>query len=72
MTPALFTRVGEALYGAASWQSEIARALGVNPRSVRYWASGERPIPANVWAELRDLVDQRGKALDAVYIALTF
>ncbi len=35
-----------------NWQTKLARSLGVNPRTVRRWASGEVPIPPTVAAHL--------------------
>lgn len=40
---ALFVLVGEALWGA-NWQTEMANALGISARTVRYWVSGARPV----------------------------
>jgi len=39
-----FKAAGLALYGH-DWQSALARAIGVTPRSVRRWASGEVVVP---------------------------
>ena len=44
MTPAELKKAGEALYGPR-WQTALARALGVNARTVRRWAYGDRRIP---------------------------
>ncbi|MES2989414.1 MAG: hypothetical protein V4808_16070 [Pseudomonadota bacterium] len=55
--PALFSRIGEALYGPY-WVSSVAQALSVTERSVRYWRAG-RPIPEPVWDELFTLAGQR-------------
>lgn len=55
--------IGVALFGQ-SWQSEMARALGMkDARRVRYWAAGERDIPAGVWDDLRTLCQERGQHL---------
>jgi hypothetical protein len=43
MTPAELRNHGERLYGPR-WQSKLAGALGVTPRSVRYWLSGKHQI----------------------------
>ncbi|WP_158784179.1 hypothetical protein [Pantoea sp. BAV 3049] len=43
----LLTRAGETAYGQ-NWKSELARFMGINDRSVRQWAAGERRIPASV------------------------
>jgi DNA-binding transcriptional regulator YiaG len=50
---ALFARVGETLYGP-QWQCEVARALGVSDRSVRYWVAGRR-IPDGIWQDMLPL-----------------
>lgn len=44
MTREEFRAMSLGLYGH-DWQSPLARALGVTPRSVRRWASGEVPVP---------------------------
>jgi transcriptional regulator with XRE-family HTH domain len=43
MTPAELASLGARAYGT-NWQSPLARALGVNPRTVRKLVSGERPV----------------------------
>lgn len=65
MTPALLCEAGEALYGPR-WQSDLARDLGVADRTVRRWAAGEWPVPANVWGELRPLLEARAHELASV------
>lgn len=55
--------IGTAMFGQ-SWQSDMARALGMkDARRVRYWASGEREVPAGVWGDLRSLCQDRGQRL---------
>lgn len=39
----------QTLYGAGA-QSKLARELGISTRTVRRWASSERPIPP--WVKL--------------------
>lgn len=58
MTPSLLREIGEALYGPR-WASEFARAVGVSDRLVRFWLSGERPIPAPVQAAAWRLLRER-------------
>lgn len=65
---ALFVRIGEALYGE-QWQSQLARALDVSDRSVRYWLAG-RPIPDGVWRDLQILLDQRRVEIADLTMAL--
>lgn len=55
MTPELFRRVGEALYGP-EWRMPLSRDLGVAYLTVRRWQSGAAPIPAGVVDELQGLV----------------
>jgi len=52
--------IGELLYGE-HWQSDLARALDVGPRTVRFWAAGDprRPVPAGVAGEIRELAATR-------------
>ena len=63
----LFTRnaqgletVGLALYGHR-WQSSLARDLGVLPRTVRKWASGEKSVPPGQWRYIAALLEQRSR-----------
>ena len=51
-------KIGEALFGPR-WQSELARELGVNDRTVRRWASGETPCPETVTPKLHALISER-------------
>ena len=51
MDPETLETVGRALYGNF-WQAEMSRALKVSDRTIRHWASGARPVPPNVKAEL--------------------
>lgn len=45
MTRAELHNVASAVYGR-TWQAELARALAINVRTVRRWASGDAAIPA--------------------------
>lgn len=55
----LLWRAGKLLYGSG-WQEPMARALGVNPRTVQRWAVGARTPGAEIWSALAGLVrDQR-------------
>jgi hypothetical protein len=54
MTPSDLRALGETLYGPR-WQSQLARALPVNPRTVRYWLSGKRQIRPHVAERIRSL-----------------
>lgn len=52
---------GNALYGR-QWQSALARELGVDPRTVRRWASGKIAPSPWVAREINRLLSARGKA----------
>ncbi len=54
MTPALFAKVGEALYGP-SWRNALADALGVAERTVRRWQDGTSAIPDGIRGDLEKL-----------------
>lgn len=62
MTPALFSKVGEALYGP-SWRAALAKALDVAERTVRRWEHGEAAIPDGLRADLANLCRQHSAAL---------
>lgn len=65
----LLCDVGEALYGP-QWQRELARGLGVAERTMRYWRSGTRTIPATVVADLLPLVDGQLERLKEIRVRL--
>ena len=60
MTPSELRAAGRLLFGER-WQTPLARALGVNPRTVRGWFSSRRPPPdpERIKAEVRRLVEDR-------------
>ncbi len=45
MTAAQLRELSTRLYGAARWQTALAKELKVNDRTVRRWASGTARIP---------------------------
>jgi hypothetical protein len=61
----LFIEIGQALYGH-QWQNDMARALDVGPRTLRYWVSGGRPLPEGIYGELADLMADRIHDLDTL------
>ena len=54
MTPAVFAKVGEALYGP-SWRARLSEALKVAERTVRRWEHGESAIPDGIGRDLAAL-----------------
>ena len=51
-------RIGIILFGSG-WQTHMAAALKVNPRTVRRWTIGEFPIPYAAELALRDLLEKK-------------
>ena len=62
MNPELLEKIGVALYGLR-WQADLARDLGVAPRSMQRWLTGDRGMP-DLRQELIDLIKQRSSDLD--------
>lgn len=56
------TEICTAVYGD-HWKSALAAHLGVNDRSVRQWANGERTIPDSVVRGLLSLAHDRANAI---------
>jgi hypothetical protein len=54
----LLEETAAALFGPL-WQSELARALDVAPRTVRRWAAGDTPVPPGIWADLQEIIADR-------------
>lgn len=44
MTPEELRAAGEAIWGGR-WQTPLARRIGVDPRTVRYWVAGKVEVP---------------------------
>lgn len=63
MNKEILEKVGVACFGNA-WQTDLAKALTVNSRTVRRWASGEAPIPKNIRNELLALLEARAHEID--------
>lgn len=58
MTPAEFNRIGRALYGA-HFKAELAEALGLTHRTLRYYVTGERGIPDDMREKLARIASKR-------------
>lgn len=58
----LIAEVGLALWGAA-WQEPMAAALKQHKATVADWGQGRRPVPADVWQELREIARLHGLKL---------
>lgn len=50
--------LGHAMYGRM-WQTDMADAIGVTDRTVRYWASGSRPISGEAEQRIEALARAR-------------
>ncbi len=55
----LIPKVGRMLWGP-DWQAPMATALKQPANTVVDWASGRRPVPADIWKELREAVRLHG------------
>lgn len=55
MTLDQLTQIGQVLYGT-QWQSDMARALGIDSRRIRQWLADERPLPDWLDGELKTLL----------------
>ena len=60
MTPEQLRLAGTLLFGQ-SWQTDFARAVDVDPRRVRQWLSGDRPIPVGLWLEIIELLKENSR-----------
>lgn len=57
--------IGAALYGR-QWRRPMAKALGVNLRTVQRWANGQNDVAPWVGAELLRLLAEHGMNLDDI------
>ena len=69
MTPALLSQAGEALYGPR-WQSELARDLDIDDRTMRRRVAGDSPVPSGVTVDLLRLLTQRAADIDDLIPAI--
>lgn len=53
-----FQAAGKLLYGE-QWQSDMARALGVDSRRIRHWLADTRKMPFGVYIEILALLEER-------------
>lgn len=69
LSPATLAIVGQALFGP-SWQKPLAKALGVNVRTVRRWSNSDFDIPDGVWRDLAVLCWGRADKLETLALKL--
>lgn len=60
MTIEQLEQAGRLLYGD-QWQSDLSRALDVDSRTVRRWASGESDIKGSISDEIIELLKANQK-----------
>lgn len=58
MQPDRLKQIGEFLYGEL-WQSQLARALHINDRTVRRWLAGKASMRPRIDEEIRFLLKQK-------------
>lgn len=66
MTPEQFRTIGEALRGP-QWQRALAADLDRDERTIRYYMTGERPIPRTVVLKLVELLGARRATLQTLW-----
>ncbi|WP_441255894.1 hypothetical protein [Tardiphaga sp. 285_C5_N1_2] len=54
----LIRQLGEEIHGL-DWQAPLCAAIGVSPRSMRRWVSGEDPIPRGVLVDIHRHAEAR-------------
>lgn len=62
LTPAFFTKIGEALFGP-SWRKPLATSINVAERTVRRWQVSGAAIPDGVGPDLAVLCRARASSL---------
>ena len=61
----LLDYVGTYLYGGR-WQSALADAVGVNPRTVRGWIEGRTNVTLPIWDKLDALVSKKSQRMPEI------
>jgi len=56
---ALIHEVGQTLWGSA-WQGPMAKALQQREDTITDWARGRKPVPEEIWKELREVARLHG------------
>jgi len=57
---------GEALF-CQRWQTDIAKALGVDSRRIRQWVKRERPLPKTIDKDILTLLQQRQRKIEQLF-----
>ena len=65
MVASLLSRAGQALYGRR-WIPQLSEAVGFINGEVRAMNAGRRPIPPEVWRDLRRLIRVRQRELSEI------
>lgn len=61
----ILEKVGLALFGK-SWKKALAEALEVDERRITHWLQCSRPIPKNVFKDLKVIKDKRLKEIQSI------
>lgn len=56
-------KIGKAAYGA-NWQSQTARAIGVDPRRIQQWVREDRIVPDSVLSDLIEVLVYRQQQIN--------
>jgi hypothetical protein len=65
----LILAIGPALFGA-QWKRDLARALGVNDRTVNRWIAERIEPRAGVWTDLLAIMRERQETLGELITAV--
>ncbi len=58
-------KIGIALFGK-SWKKALAEALKVDERRITHWLQCSRPIPENIFKDLKVIKDKRLKEIQSI------
>jgi hypothetical protein len=61
--------VASTLFGER-WNTALAKELGKNSRTIRFWSSGSRPIPPEIKDELRSMIDKKQSTINDAKLRL--
>lgn len=61
----LLAACGRGLYGD-TWQSDLARSLGVSRTTLIRWLTGRKELRPDRWVDLLELVEKREERLEVI------
>lgn len=58
----LLENAARRMYGE-QWQTPLAKALGINDRTVRRWAAGNNKVPKKIWPLVYAILIEQERAI---------